>query len=1030
MKKSAIPVEAFYILAYLVLMSMAGTTLYFYIESQSMGPNYRISAASIIEESESIKKLIDQERLFVLETIIYFLGTQGGVQNMDEYNAYDVTTLSGNPCVTAMKNLNYNQYPSKEVITSCLNENNYDNPESLGVWKCDNYIYSYESCSGISAGSGYSYCCESADGTGHNCKESCLSALGFNLGNCQNKAYCGALWCKQNNLEIPETFQGVQYYYKIGEQEPGYYCPSLLSYNPEKDYAQGEFWEGLDTSFIINELISTANKYFYLPNPSFSGYISRVYGKNLKTAFQLNFKGCNAYSCEFSWVPNGQKTQDFQITGLGGIPMVSMGADIISTQSVNIPLTDMIEYSREIIEQKQVANYLANTLKDNVLFTSDTSINNIISESPQDWKGYFIRAENLSEGLFYDSRYCGEGNAWQTSTDYECLMQHASTRLYSAISEPMTVERASGFSYSLRPVFNFVLTSMGASAQKNELPKNIQLGKGQYSIFVKGVGPANGTIKLLGNEYYFNIASDEDYAQAKRFSDELGRCSYNEYLPEQPLDYYQEFGCCPIDSYENGECTVSITANSYCTSINNRYGRSQIGAYCFVSTSGESANVFSTQIQSSSGGHSSYWSGIITPSNTDKTLTSFKVSTVASNEGKTDGIILQANSGKKINYGEKWVYSAYVWVPTGTNVISRMRAYTGGGYQSSTAITIIGNNDWQYIEKIFEAGENVQQALELVESSDYSTSRTFYIRGASLKPLIGSVDYDINTFTLASSQEVYVELKDAKGTIEDIEIVRANYDKTYPMVSRTINGQLMNFGGSLEYYDSQKNDCQSAVGESQALYGSFNNNELWYSMLCLRSKGNTWTEINEKYPALFDNFQSKLGNTDGRQKLDNFIKTYKITITNTESIPKVSYSKTGCSPNCVTQLSTNPQILWIDTINERFNALADNELIIERLKEIQLNTSQLSLPVKWVFAYNDKVSVDSTNLGDNSGCDLDYTPSKTYAPDCGCKTNCYEEAMCYFDFSELSKEELRAGLYNYDDIFVYNAGYKTSKVVE
>jgi len=230
--------------------------------------------------------------------------------------------------------------------------------------------------------------------------------------------------------------------------------------------------------------------------------------------------------------------------------------------------------------------------------------------------------------------------------------------------------------------------------------------------------------------------------------------------------------------------------------------------------------------------------------------------------------------------------------------------------------------------------------------------------------LIGSVDYDINTFTLASSQEVYVELKDAEGTIEDIEIVRANYDKTYPMVSRTINGQLMNFGGSIEYYDSQKTDCQSAVGESQALYGSFNNNELWYSMLCLRSKGNTWTGINEKYPALFDNFQTKLGDANGRQKLDDFIKKYEITITNMEGIPKVSYSATGCSPDCSTQLSKNPQILWIDTITEKFNAFADNELIIERLKEIQLNTSQLSLPVKWVFAYNDKVSIDSTNLGD------------------------------------------------------------------
>jgi len=130
-----------------------------------------------------------------------------------------------------------------------------------------------------------------------------------------------------------------------------------------------------------------------------------------------------------------------------------------------------------------------------------------------------------------------------------------------------------------------------------------------------------------------------------------------------------------------------------------------------MSNSGEDANVFSAEIQSSSGGHLSYWSGVITPSNAEKTLTSFKVSTVAANQGKTDGIILQANSGKKINYGEKWVYSAYVWAPTGTSIISRMRAYTGGGCQSNTALAIIGNNDWQYIEKIFEAGENVNQRI-------------------------------------------------------------------------------------------------------------------------------------------------------------------------------------------------------------------------------------------------------------------------------------------------------------------------------
>jgi hypothetical protein len=90
------------------------------------------------------------------------------------------------------------------------------------------------------------------------------------------------------------------------------------------------------------------------------------------------------------------------------------------------------------------------------------------------------------------------------------------------------------------------------------------------------------------------------------------------------------------------------------------------------------------------------------------------------------------------------------------------------------------------------------------------------------------------------------------------------------------------------------------------------------------------------------------------------------------------------------------------------------------------------LPIKWVFAYNDKVRINQTNpqINDNEGCDLIYDNTKKSAPDCGCKNDCAEELVCNFDFSEIPMDNLANELYNFKAIFIDNQAYKNNKVVE
>jgi hypothetical protein len=1058
MKKSEIPVEGFYILAYLVLMSLAGATLYFYIEAQSLGPNYRISAASIIEESESIKKLIDQERLFVLETVMFFLGSQGGVDQIDEYNAYNESKATKdsatNTCLENLKSLNSGLFPSKEITSRCItNKNFYYNPESLGVWKCDDKTRYYTTCEDIA---NYGKCCESvSSGKGYNCHEACLLALGFNTSKCYDKTFCGALWCKEDNLEIPETFQGVQYYYKISQKHPGYFCPSPLSYNPEQYYGPGEFWKGLDSNLIIKNLIDLSNKYFYLLNPNFRSYISSVYQKDLKIAFQLNYKGCSKTSCEFSWVPYGEVSQDFEITGLGGIPMVKMSSDVLSLQSINIPLLDMIDYSKEIIKGRKIEDFFSNTLKDNVLVKVDTT-SLPINIIPQDWVNHFSKFLGTNDyGGLYDDSNCGLD--YMTNNDYGCLMQHVSTKLYSTISTPMQSNRESGINFNLRPVFNFVISSLGASIKVMDCGNNIcDYGETWLSCPTdcdwEQIIPNNincdytypTRIRDICNKFYtynndetecklnldvsdYIIVQDAIDLNKKPCNDE-DNIELQNFYANKDVSYSENYDPNIANSEDNDRCIYLLLARdcekSFCGDGVCDFGEDYYDCAqdcgnlrlfcgdgimsnnedCLSETSSES-QTYSVMLDS--GKYSVFVKG---SGNTTANIEiinglvtlDYSIDVKSNNEYYTQATIYDDKIGK-------CAYNTYSSGKTLTNYESfgccPLENYTANGCQVAISTNA-------YCTQI---------------NNKYGRSQIGSY--CNLNNIInGKVDYDINSFDLNTVTTIHVKVKNLIGAIDSIDIIRVQYDNTFNVTSRLINGKNMNYGGSYEYYSTTK-DCSSAVGPAAKNYDSFTKNELWYSMLCLRSKGINWINIIENYTLLFNNFKTELGDAE-RGKIDNFIKKYKITLTVANGQVLVKFTNACPSGGCVSQLK-GEEIFYNYEVTQSFQTYADNELIKNRIIEIQSTTDYLSLPIKWVFAYNDKVRIDSSNseLKDNSECDLVYDIDKKPAPDCGCKSDCIKEVMCNFDFSTLSIPSLLGELYSFKTIFIDTKAYRDNGVV-
>jgi hypothetical protein len=92
---------------------------------------------------------------------------------------------------------------------------------------------------------------------------------------------------------------------------------------------------------------------------------------------------------------------------------------------------------------------------------------------------------------------------------------------------------------------------------------------------------------------------------------------------------------------------------------------------------------------------------------------------------------------------------------------------------------------------------------------------------------------------------------------------------------------------------------------------------------------------------------------------------------------------------------------------------------LQKLYEIRLNTSYVSLPMKWLFAYRDAIRFNQTTLGEDASCSLDYEDitGASPMPDCSCKT-CEKSMVCDFDFSALTTNEIRTKVYGFSTTFI------------
>lgn len=900
MKKSAIPVGGLYIVAFVVLMSLAGMSLYLFLESQSISSDYRIAAASLTQVTESLKNIIDQERLYVVETVLFFIGSQSGIENVADYNRLN-STLAGadNEVRACIEKLNERLgAASEELLSRCGRSNSavYNNEESIGAWKCDDQMYSYSQCNSITK-LGAKLCCEqgatdtyynmdpNARVTGYVCHQGCITALEGEEANCFGLDNCGALWCKENNLEIPETYTGVPYYQRLiidsGQAGPGYYCLSSELFTPEQTYNHISITQSLTTQEVINELIELANDYFYLPTPSFKNYLQNEFNTEIDIAFQLEFVGCNEDVCEFTWVPFGNTEQTFIGRGVGGVEMIEFSAEFLSQLTVQIPIEDMIDSSTELINSGEIKNYFANSLRDLTLnrgFSNSKNMpalsdwNTIYGESlgvdcngPDGKSGEQALIDSEYDGWFYDDSGCGQ-YPWNNSCSYNCLMQWVNTEIYNTINEPMTFDRESGYDYSLRPVMRFVENSMGTSITPSETSFTVLAG--DYHVFVRGTGNVDTTITIDGQDIDFSHSGTGDFYETATGIWE-GTCAKRINIDSaSDLDEF-EIGCC--DNIDNDNvCIGNFYSNIYC-SDSFGYGFNSIGKACNMNN---------------------------------------------------------------------------------------------------------GNVDYN------------REMIILTEGT--------------------------HNITITNS-----------ANIETIDILRIRYDNSFETITDE-TGTIR--GGSMEYYTDTE-DCESPQGDNFVEYNELSDEELWYSMLCLRGQQVSWEDIILDFTGLYNEFFDSFSENDAID-IDDFINTYGVYVAEPDENSNVSL------------LIFNEESYALEGLNEINEELVYNESEVEleflssveeQLYEIGLNSSYLSLPMKWVFAYNDQFMFDQTmvNSPEDEGCNLQYADVGGESfPDCGCQT-CEASAVCDFDFSNIPTSSLQNELYDFIEIFVTNYGdYGTEGVTE
>ncbi|VVB74311.1 Uncharacterised protein [Candidatus Tiddalikarchaeum anstoanum] len=928
MSKSAVPVEGLYIVAFLILMGLAGMSLYLFVQGQSIASDYRISAASLIEMSESIKRLIDQERTFVMETILYFFGSQSGIENVQEFGDLNYIKFFADNEASACYNIlkeRMGNVPT-EMATRCAfgNPNLFNVNDSAGLWKCDAKMYSYKTCNNISAFAAR-LCCRkgtfqnndissyrsgiinaASGATGSICHQGCMNALEFDYTQkCSNLDYCGGLWCSSDYLEVPETYGGIPYYYKIVEPVsiitstieagPGYYCPSSYSYNPELSYTNSISWtKNLDMDEVINRLISLSNTYFYKPSPQFTSYLNSLLDKNVQFSFQLDFIGCDNEECEFAWVPICGNEQSFIGRGTGGVRMIDFSTNFMSLVTVRVPLQDMVTFAKHLVESGDVKYYITDKFK-NITYYLNTqaNLNDMQNKGPAYWNYLFggelgigcgeAPQEGLGESLttsifnYYDNSTCGT-DPYHNNCNTECLLSWMNTKLYNATRDPLFYDRPTGYDYTLRPVFRFVDTSLGAVIPGQYLlngqsfTNNFVALPGKYNIFIRGSGVADVTVRLDGPDYrythstlgdFYDLVNDVGVGRCGQFA---GALYPNGTLAASRLDEYENaYGCCPSNQYNqnNNTCNVAVISNTYCAYMHNRFNGTKGGEYC-----------------------------------------------------------------------------------------------------------------------------DTRSALAL--------------------------DYPSKAITLSSLNNhiVQVTCNSANCSIDSVDIIRVMYDNSFPTGVYTSQGITYHNGGSLEYYKNTSN-CVNPMGSDYISYSALDNTETWLSMLCLRGQGLNWQDIMERETGLYNSFKTKFSTNykDKAAMIDSFIRTYLPTVSSTNysdyRVTKVVFRSVTLAP-----LTTN---LYNDSLiadsslhyGEAGYGLDYAETALERLYQIMRNTSYVSLPMKWVFAYRDVARFNQTLLGEESSCNLNYesVPASFAYPDCSCRM-CQYSTVCDFDFSNILVSEL------------------------